>query len=415
MIPLLPAWLIACAILISTGSALSAQDLTEDEYESLCSPVAIERELAAARLTKEKRLAFHRRVLDEGAGSVMLVAALERLTDEKDKSDVGRIVKYIGDLDSSVAEAAMGALRTFGREALPAVEGLSAAQVDSATRKQVIERLLKDHIESCCSRDVAINPFYLQYEGRFDELYSVTQDVDELMFRMVRDSIGDIRDDIAGTRYYYYYYSQTWERPFIDYGALAVAALAAKHPDRLARELSELTEIENNDDWWWGYSNRAPVTIEVATFFARRGNSSVMDKIITDLENNSRWMQGSQMLGLHVRIAAMQLNALDEQEAALDRLNEHLKQSGSALSSTVSQAHYLRARILMQLHEDGAALRALEESMESSDTAVVLTLVDGTFAPLASERRFQTVLEYCRLASRRLEESERPWQSSPDK
>jgi hypothetical protein len=343
------------------------------------------------------------------------VAALERVQVEKSPDDIGRIVKYIGDLDPSVAEAAMGALRTFGRDALKAVENLSATQVDAGTRKQVIERLLRDHIYNCCIRDVAINPFYLEYEGRFDELYSVSQDVDELMFRMLRDSIGDIRDDISGNRYYYYWNYQATERPFIDYGALAIAALGRKHPERLMRETSELTEVDSNNDWWWGYNQRAPATIEIANFFARQGNSAVMDKIITDLENSTRWMQGSQTLGLHIRIAAMQMNALGEYEAALDRLNEHLKQSGSALSSTVSQAHYLRARILMHLKEDGAALHALEESMEASDTAMVLTLVDSSFKPLAGERRFQTVLNYCQLAARRLDETQRPWQPAPEK
>jgi hypothetical protein len=343
------------------------------------------------------------------------VAALERVQVEKSPDDIGRIVKYIGDLDPSVAEAAMGALRTFGRDALKAVENLGATQVDAGTRKQVIERLLRDHIYNCCIRDVAINPFYLEYGGRFDELYSVSQDVDELMFRMLRDSIGDIRDDISGNRYYYYWNYQATERPFIDYGALAIAALGRKHPERLMRETSELTEVDSNNDWWWGYNQRAPATIEIANFFARQGNSAVMDKIITDLENSTRWMQGSQTLGLHIRIAAMQMNALGEYEAALDRLNEHLKQSGSALSSTVSQAHYLRARILMHLKEDGAALHALEESMEASDTAMVLTLVDSSFKPLAGERRFQTVLNYCQLAARRLDETQRPWQPAPEK
>ena len=94
---------------------------------------------------------------------------------------------------------------------------------------------------------------------------------------------------------------------------------------------------------------------------------------------------------------------------------EHLKQAGSAFTGTVSEAHYLRARILMHLKEEGAALHALEESMESSDSAMVLTLVDSTFKPLANERRYQTVLDYCRLAARRLDESQRPWEPEPDK
>jgi hypothetical protein len=402
--------LIALACL---ASPLAAQELTEAEYESLSAPSALQRELAAARLGKEKLLLYYRTLLDEGAGPVQLVAALERIPAEKDNDDIGRIVKYIGNLDTSVAEAAMAALRTFGRDALPAVDGLDASQVDAATRKQVIESLLRDHIFRACQRDLAINPFYLDYEGRFDELYSVQHEVDELMFKQLRDVISGIRDDISGTRYYYYY--QQREASFIDYGALAVAALAKRHPERLKRELGELSKAEASNDWWWGYTNRAPVTIEVANFFARQGDTAVMDKIITDLENNMRWMQGPQMLGLHVRIAAMQMNALGEHEAALERLNERLKQSGSALTSTVSQAHYLRARILMQLKEDGAALHALEESMEASDTAMVLTLVDSTFKPLAGERRFQTILNYCQLASRRLDESQRPWQPSPEK
>src|SRR5690606_15319218 len=134
-----------------------------------------------------------------------------------------------------------------------------------------------------------------------------------------------------------------------------------------------------------------------------------------DMESGSRWMQANQTLGLHVRVAAIQFVALGEYEAALERLNEHLKQAGSALSSTVSQAHYLRARMLMHLKEEGAALHALEESMESSGTAMVLTLVDSHFKPLAGERRFQAVLDYCKLAARRLDEGQRPYQPAPDK
>lgn len=401
---------LACA-----ASFAHAQDLTEAEYEALSAPSSLQRELAAARLGKEKLLVYYRKQLDDGAGPVHLVAALERLREEKSGDDIARIVKYIGALDPSVAEAAMAALRTFGRDALPAVDSLDASKVDAGTRKQVIELLLKDHIYRACQRDVAINPFYLDYEGRFDELYSVSHELDELMFRQVRDSISDIRDDISGTRYYNYWYYRGMEPSFIDYGALAVAALAKRHPDRLKRELGELSKAESSNDWWWGYTNRAPVTIEVANFFARQGDTTIMDKIITDLENNMRWMQGSQMLSLHVRIAAMQMNALGEHDAALERLNERLKQSGSALSSTVSQAHYLRARILMHLKEDGAALHALEESMEASESAMVLTLVDSTFKALAPERRFQTILNYCQLASRRLDESQRPWQPSAEK
>jgi len=406
-------------IALAAAVSLFACPLTaqsEEEIEALSSPSALERELAEARMGKEALLAHYRQVLKDGGGPVQLISALERVQAETDQADIPSIVKYIGDLDPSVAEAAMGALRTFGREALKAVEGLSAAQVNAATRKQVIELLLQDHIYRACLRDVSINPFLLSYEDRFDELYSVQHEIDELIFRMLRDSINDIRDDISGNRYYYYYgYEPTPSRPFIDYGGLAIAALAERHPDRLMRETAEVAEVEASENWWWGYNSRAPVTIELAKFFARRGNTAVIDKIINDLEGSTRWMQGTATLGLHVRIAALQMSALNEHAAALDRLNEHLKQAGSALSSTVSQAHYLRARILVHLKEDGAALHALEDSMESSDTAMVLTLVDSTFKGLAAERRFQTVLNYCQLAARRLDESQRPWQPTPDK
>ena len=357
-------------------------------------------------------LAHYRKLLGNGGNANELISALDRLREEKKSDDIALIVKYIGDLDPGVAAAAMGALRTFGRDALKAVRQLPAGDVDAGTRKDVLERLLKDHILTCCLRDAAINPFHLDFEGRLSELYSVDDEIDELMFRMLRDSVSDIRDDINNTRYYYYGYQVTYERPFIDYGALAVAALGERQPKRLMKELSELAEVETeNDYYYWGYSNRSPVTIELATFFARQGNTALMDKLINDLESGTRWMQPGQTLGLQVRVAAMQITALGEWDAALERLNENVKQAGSALSSTVSQAHYLRARILMHLNEEGAALHALEESMEASNSAQVLALVDSTFKPLEAERRFQTVLDYCRLASRRLDESQRPWKA----
>lgn len=401
--------MIALSFAITFPAALFAQE--GDDLAALSAPSAAERAAAEARLDDAKLLAYYRELLGKGGNANQLISALDRLRVEKKTEDIGLIVKYIGDLDPGVAAAAMGALRTFGRDALKAVRKLSASEVDAGTRKDVLERLLKDHIFTCCARDAAINPFHLDFEGRLTELYSVEDEIDELMFRMLRDSVSDIRDDINNTRYYYYGYQVVYERPFIDYGALAVAALGKRQPKRLMKELGELAEVEtDNDYYYWGYSNRSPVTIELATFFAQQGNTALMDKLINDLESGTRWMQPGQTLGLQVRVAAMQITALGEWEAALERLNENVKQAGSALSSTVSQAHYLRARILMHLKEEGAALHALEESMEASESAQVLTLVDSTFKPLEPERRFQTVLDYCRLASRRLDESQRPWE-----
>ena len=47
--------------------------------------------------------------------------------------------------------------------------------------------------------------------------------------------------------------------------------------------------------------------------------------------------------------------------------------------------------------------------------ALVAVSAMPTFKPLANERRYQTVLDYCRLAARRLDESQRPWEPEPDK
>lgn len=392
-------------------------DAQDDDLAALDAPFAMERELAALEMDDARLLEHYRGLLDAGGGAVQLISALERIRLERSADDIRLIVKYIGDLDDGVAEAAMEALRTFGRDALPAVEALPASQVDARTRREVIERLLKDHVHRCCMRDEAINPFHLDFDDRFLELYSVSQDVDELMFSLLRDSLPDIREDINGNRYYYYWgYNPNPESPFTEYGGLAVAALASRHPERLMKEAGELADVESTDNYYyWGNASRSPVTLELANFFARRGKTALVDKIINDMESGTRWMQPNQTLGLHVRVAAIQVVALGEHEAALERLTEQLKQAGSALSSTVSQAHYLRARILMQLKEDGAALHALEESMESSDAAMVMALVDSHFKPLAEERRYQAVLNYCRLAARRLDEYRRPYQPAPVK
>ena len=408
---------IACTIILSLlysfPSFVFAQDPSPD-FSGLDAPSAIERARAAEKLSDAELLAHYRSILADGSNGSQIVPALSRIQGQKNTDDIALIVKYIGDLDPSVAMAARQALRTYGRDALDAVDKLDAGQVDNNTRKDVIEILLKDHIYKACERDNSINPFHLDFDSRFDELYSVNQEVDALMFRMLRDSMSDIRDDISGNRYNYWYgYSVRTEIPFVDYGGLAVAALAKRKPEQLMREMKELAEVEKSDDYYYyGNNNRSPVTIELASFFAHQGNNALMDKLISEMEAGTRWRQPADILGLQVRVASMQMVGLGEYEAALDRLNEHVKQAGSALSSTVSQAHYLRSRILIHLKEEGAALHALEESMEASNSAMVLTLVDSTFDGLANERRYQTILDYCKLASRRLSESQRPWVAS---
>jgi hypothetical protein len=395
-------------IAISLAQPALAQELSEEELDGLHAPTAYERERTRRGIAPARLLAYYRALLDDGDGGPALIAALERVGNERDVQDLPRVLKFIGDLDPSVAHAANSALGAYGAQALKALDSLDAAGVDPATRKTVMERLLKDHIRRACYRDGSVNSFYLDYDGRFDELYSVPQDVNALILQLLRESIGDIRDDIAGTRYYYRR-SGMYEIPFIDYGGLAVAALARHRPDELLREIEDLGQVTSSDDNWWGYQSRSPVTMEVAIFFARRGNTALIDKFIGEIESSNRWFMGSNALGMHVRIAALQVNALGEHKAALTRLNEALR-TGTATGTTAAQAHFLRSRILMHLGEHGSALHALEDSMEASDSPILLTLVDSHFAPLAKERRFQTVLAFCRLAARRFDSSRQPWQ-----
>lgn len=65
-----------------------------------------------------------------------------------------------------------------------------------------------------------------------------------------------------------------------------------------------------------------------------------------------------------------------------------------------SLARYLKARLLVAQGDDGGALRELEESIEASDQPSLLLGVDGAFASLSSERRFQLLLQYGMDATR---------------
>lgn len=403
-------WLPHCATILSLAlfaATLAAQD--EPDFTGLTAPSAVERARAAAEIDETRLLAHYREVLkDDSASTSLVIRALDGLGRARKTEDIALIVPYINHLESSITTAAMDALRGFGRDALKAVKALDDEAVDRQTRKEVLEQLLKDHVIRCCLRDRAINPLYLGYEGRFAELYSVDADVDDLMLRLVRDAVSDIREDINGNRYYYNRYGVNYERPFIQYGALVIAALGRHRPDELMRETSDLADVET-ETRTWGYNTYSPVTIELATFFARQDKTALVDKLINEFESSRRWRGGGE-LDIQARIAALQVNALGEHDAALNRLTENLKQAGSAYSTAVSQANYLRARILVHLGEEGAALHALEEAMEASDTPVVLALVDTTFEPLADERRYQAVVKYCELAARRLHASQRPWQ-----
>jgi hypothetical protein len=391
--------LIACL-----ATTLAAQ--TDPDFDS---PIAWKRAQAEASLSEPEQLALARKRLDEGASPPALIRALEVLKPKRDQADLPRVLKFIGELDPSVSEAAMEALRAHGPDGLKALRALDDRQVDRETRKRAVEQLLKDHLLACCRRDMSINPFRLDFKDRFAELYSVEENVESLIFKLLREARSDIRDDISGRRYYWYYNQRS--QPFVDYGGLAVAAIARSNPKRLMDEFGEFANLEEDQDgyYWWGYYNqRTPVTMELAIFFARQGKPSLADRIINGIEGSQRGFNMGGQNQLNVQVAALQTTALGEHAAALERMNDSIKNL-DADGPAATQAHYLRARLLMTLGEEGAALRALEDSMEASDYVMVMALVDDAFTPLETDRRFQTIRRYCELAVRRLDEGRRPW------
>lgn len=401
MLRLLPLWIVCTAL-----NSLAAQEL------SLDAPTATERAAAESRLSGEELLTLCRQRLDAGGSPSSVIRALDLVGRQRDGQDLARILKHIGDLEAAVATAAMDALRLQGSAALKALKALDEKAVDRTTRKQAIEQLLQDHVYTCCRRDLSINPFRLDFETRFQELYSVDEPVDDLLLKLLRDSRSDIRDDISGQRYYYGYGTFGPQRSFLDVGGLAVAALARSMPEKLMTEMGELARTEREEGYYYGWMQRSPVTMELAIFFARQGNAALCDRLISEMESSMRWGQPDQFARTHVQIAALQITALAEPAMGLERINDHIKNL-AVDGAASSQAHYLRAHVLMRLGEEGAALRALEDSMETSDFAMVMALVDTTFKPLASDRRFQAILRYCELASRRMDVSLRPWRPVP--
>ena len=403
-------WIPSLLLLSLLVLPAAAQEAESDDFEA---PLAWKRD-AALTANKKDLTARYRKALREGAGPAMLIDALEYLSEAKESDDIALIARYIVHIEPPVADAAMDGLRAYGRAALEALENIKSDELDEPTRKKVREQLLRDHIRACCHRDLAVNPYHLDYEGRTAELFSVPDELDDLMLKMLRDSIADVRQDIAGTRYSYYRYTLSFEEPFIDYGALVVAALVERKPELMKREFDELTKIEDDqrNRWWYSSNGKAPVTTELAKFFARNGKTELIDRIISDIESGFRWRRPKEQAPQLVQIAAMQMVGLQDHELALETLDNAVKNLSSSDSAAMSHAQYLRARVLMKLGEEGAAMHALEEAMEASDVALVIALVDSVFKALEDERRFKAVQKYCRLAARRLPEGQRPW--SPD-
>ena len=396
--------------LLLTGAELAAQA----DDTGLDSPVAIERANAEAALTKPELLAHYRAVLAAGPeqrNAPRVVRALMLLGENRDSADVALIARFVGDLDSSVSAAATTALRAFGRDGLAALQKLSYDEIDALSRRNAMELLVQDYIRNCCVRDMAVNPLRLNFKARFAELDALQLDLTDTMFKLVRQASGDIREDISSTRYYYYGMPSAGS-DFLQWGGLVVAALAERHPAQLMHEMGDLAQIEaEQQNWWWGYRQFSPVTLELATFFARQGKPALVDRLISDMESGNRGRGGGNELFIHVPIAALQSVALGDHKVALERLETTLRTAAAADDAMLSQAHYLRARILMQMAQQGEALYALEESMESSSSPMLLVLVDDTFSPIQGDRRFQAVIAYCRLTSRAAQEFARPFAS----
>ena len=110
-----------------------------------------------------------------------------------------------------------------------------------------------------------------------------------------------------------------------------------------------------------------------------------------------------------LRVAAFHYTSLGKPLVALELVNEHSGTLSVGGTPAASHAHYLRSRILMDLGEQGPALRALEDAMEASHSPPLMVLVDESFESLRGMRRFQTILRYNELAERRVSTTSRPW------
>ncbi|MHC4841401.1 MAG: hypothetical protein ACYTDT_10705 [Planctomycetota bacterium] len=382
--------------------------------DGLASPIASERSDALDDLGEEQRKHW-RGVLDEGASAPHLVKALMFLEGLSKTEDIARIAKYVGDIDPFVSSTAASALRSFGRDAIQAVDAIPAGDLDPTVRKDLLDALLRDHIKRCCLRDMRLNPDRYSYEGRFDELFSVSHDIETLMYELVKNSRSTIAEDMDGRRNMYWR-TPSQSMPFVDYGGLVIAALGHRSPVRLAEELKEVKDMEfENQRWWWSSRQRASATTATAIFFAHQGETRLIDKLIGDMQKSFRNSRKAEDLaGIHIQIATLEYVALGDTDMALDRIDENISNMAQADSDKTTRAYYLRARIKMAIGEDGSALSDLEQGIESSSSACAILNVDGAFDTLTSERRFKTIKQYVELKTRRLPESERPWQSDED-
>lgn len=395
-----------------TISTLSSQ--LAFAQNGLASPIASERSEAIIDLGDDQT-SHWRKLLDDGASAPHLVKALLYLKDLSKTEDIARIAKYVGDIDPFVSSTAASALRSFERKAIQAVDAIPENELDPIVRKDLLDVLLRDHIKRCCLRDMRLNPDRYNYKGRFDELFSVSHDVEALMFELVKDARSTIVEDMDSRRNMYWR-GPSRSMPFVDYGGLVISALGHRNPKKLAKELKEVKEMEFvTQRWWWSSRQRASATTATAIFFAQQGETRLVDKLIGDMQKSFRNNRNaSDLANTHIRIATLEYVALGDTDMALDRIDENISNMAQADSVETTRAYYLRARIKMELGEDGSALSDLEQGIESSSSACAILNVDGSFDSLMSERRFKTIKQYVELKTRRLSESERPWQSDED-
>jgi hypothetical protein len=206
--------------------------------------------------------------------------------------------------------------------------------------------------------------------------------------------------------------------------------LARRKPDVLKRETDGLMEKnpQQTYPYYWGQV-RQSATRELACFLARTGQSAAATKMVSDMEMTLRYQQDPGFVaGVHLDIAAAMMSGgvkdagkhgegplaagPFESGVIMEHIETALQLTGQSGMPVASQARYLKARLLVAQGDDGGALRELEDSIEASDEPSLLLGVDGAFSGLASERRFQMLLQYTALISRRVEESARPYKAA---
>lgn len=379
--------------------------------EAMQSPLAIDRSKAFKQIRDKK--SFYRKVLlRDDVGTRLVIDALVYVGKQRKKEDISRIARWLNNLDEEVQTAALEAVSALGRDAIATVQAMTDKELDAGTKKQVLDILVEKHVIQSCLRDANLNKIHTHWSGRFDELYSIDYSVDDVLFRLLRENLSEIRDELAGQRNY-------WYRPgayvashrFLDYGALAIAALAKRQPERLIAEVEEFAEIEDNDNgYYYYYRSYSNAVTELAIVMARRGKPALVEKILEQLDGGSGWGWGGDpdfLLGREINAATLESQGLQDTDVALARIESAIESVSTGGYLAIAQ--YSRARLLMEAGQHGAALNALEDAAEASEQPPLLILVDDVFEPLAKERRFQRIQRFCKLASRRMNESQRPW------